>query len=188
AMAGEEGGGCESRESILHFCRKMIGHPCQRGEEAGSSIVHRTGWVLRDGAKLGKRWGSRRCGVIMESLQQPLTLLPREETDRRHTRWDDPTYSIRLHTLRKTWMRRQPAPTDRSAQAEPVQELRLIFGQAKAQELRFPGGCCGLESRKLLHHFQKARFSMLTRSRCDVLPLQQKPHELGCRHRLHFFP
>ena len=84
-------------------------------------------------------------------------------------------------------MGREASPTDRTAQAEAIQEFRFVFRHTKTQELRFPRGRSRLESRELFDGLEQAGFSMLTRSRRKMLPLQQEPHEVRCRDRFHVF-
>ena len=169
---GRDQAGChEFPESFFHFRRKMVGHPHQVGKEARTSLLQGATQILRHGTQLGKRVRPLRCGIIVKDIPQPLALLTWEETNRRHTRRDNPT-SFKIASLRKPWMRRQPAPADCPAQTEPVQPLRLILRQPRAEQMRLPGRGCRFEAGQLHDDVQETSLAMETRPRRDMLPLK----------------
>ena len=54
--------------------------------------------------------------------------------------------------------------------------------------MRLPGRRCRFETGQLCNDVQETRLAMQTRPRDDMLPLEEKSHELGRGHWLDFFP
>src|SRR4029077_14912531 len=76
-------------------------------------------------------------------------------------------------------MWRYPTPACRTGQAQLIEDLRIVIGDAAAQDLALPSIRGSLKTLHLLQDFQRAAIAQHLARRCNVLPAQQPAHELG---------
>src|ERR1700686_2687667 len=120
-------------------------------------------------------------GGIMWS--HPVRLFANKERNGSYTgRNHSPLARSRILDRRR--MRRQTSPAHRASQAELVQPLRIVIGNAPCQDLPLP--CIGrdFESLKLTHHFQRGPLTLNLCSWSHVLPAEQPAHKLRPRYGL----
>ena len=82
--------------------------------------------------------------------------------------------------VKRSGMRRQPSPTDRSGKAELVQPLGIVVRNASAENVPLPGTGGNFKSLQLSQHVERGAFSLHLTPGRDMLPAQQPAHEL-CR-------
>src|SRR3989475_5141442 len=137
---------------------------------------------------LGKRADRERRSPVSCRGKQPLGILAREQTDRRQAGGKDAAPWRGVALAGGVCGRCEASPGHRPAQAEPVQQCRIVFGDSRWQQIPLPGRGRGLESGQLSDDLQETGFAVEPRPCCDMLPLKQELHEVGRRDRLDFPP
>src|SRR5712691_2961812 len=79
-------------------------------------------------------------------------------------------------------MRGQAAPADCAGEAELIEQLGLVVGDAARENLALPGICGSFEALQLLQGFQQPALAEELRAGRDVLPSEDPVHELGGRY------
>src|SRR5712691_10265329 len=79
-------------------------------------------------------------------------------------------------------MRGQAAPADCAGEAELIEQLGLVVGNAARENLALPGICGSFEALQLLQRFQQPALAEELRAGRDVLPSEDPVHELGGRY------
>ena len=104
--------------------------------------------------------------------------MTREKADRSETRGDHPFFLFGTGEFMILGGWGQPSPRDHSTQTEIVEFVLPIMGHAAAEYVGFPGGCSGFKARQLFENGVKSGFSMKSGGGSNVLPLEQKAHEI----------
>ncbi len=170
----------------------MAGAPDQIGKEAGSAFPQMPLKILGD--RTQRRHSNGPAGLVpaSEHAQEPLGVLSWKQTDGRDAGRDDTARASRIEFAAylsfQARMGRESSPHHRSAQAESVQQFRIVFRDSKRQQMALPGrgGC--FKAGQLADDFKEARLAMQPGSKRDMLSLEQEPHEVRCRDRFDFSP
>src|SRR5262249_34771966 len=116
---------------------------------------------------------------------QPRQVVPHEETDGRGMRGREAASTRRLSGLRdRRAAHGEPRPRDLAGQAELVEPFGTVAADACRQDGGLPGAGGDLESLKLLDRGQEALPPLELAVRRDVLPAQQKAHQILSGDRL----
>ena len=174
-ISGDEPRGDQFPQTILDFARQASGGAHQLVEEGRSARFERREHIAR-------RMREQRQ-LIRSGRQQPLGVVSQEQRQRRDARGPHATASFGFERR----MRREPSPHDFSGQAQAVEQLRIVVRDATRQHTRFPGRGRNLVALQLAQDLKQSVGSMQLRSRREMLPAAEKPHEIGGGHRLDLF-
>src|SRR5580704_7105096 len=83
-------------------------------------------------------------------------------------------------------MRRQTSPHNLPSQAEAIEQLRVVRGNAARQDRGFPSRRGDLIALQLPQYLIQTVDAVQLSSRRDMLPAAQKPHESGGSDRFNF--
>src|SRR5438105_2502383 len=182
AVRRDRPGGHELPQTLFHFRGEMPRAFDDVREETGSARVDESVNVL------GKRADRGRRRPVSIRGQQPFDILARKQTDRGYTRGYGAVALCGVALASGLCGRCEASPGHRAAQAKSVQQCRIVFGDSCWQQIPLPGRGRSLESGQLSDDLQEAGFAVEPRPCCDMLPLKQELHEVGCRDRLDFPP
>ena len=174
-------------ESVFDFRGQVPGPFGKVPEETCAALLQMSVKILGDGAQLQLPFNRRVPVRFTENRQQPGRILPRKNADRRHARRGDARtrHPFPLHRfLIQPGMRREAAPRDGPAQAQPIQQRGIILSHPRRQDGTFPGGRRRLEAGQLANDRFESLIAVQARAGRDMLPLEEKHHELRRGHRL----
>src|SRR5204862_8212891 len=72
----------------------------------------------------------------------------------------------------------EPSPRQLARQARSIEPLALVTLDACGQDVRLPRACRQLEALNLFDHGQNAASALAPATRLDVLPAQEKAHQV----------